>query len=139
MNRSAILALAGVASLAALSVVVTRPGETKTRAAQWVMPDCADDKTEVDCRFGGPYSPDGGPIWRGCNVGLAEHAVGSACIAASPRIAAGNRLEKRNGQAVEIDRKGRELRERVFEVFDGGSLEADDKLVDLAEEVSGER
>lgn len=62
-----------------------------------VIPDCRtlggrgpwDDAAEVDCRFVGPYSADGGPRWRGCAVGRAEYAVGTACLPSACELPAG--------------------------------------------------
>lgn len=62
-----------------------------------VIPDCRtllgrgdwDDSQEVDCRFVGPYSQDGGPVWRGCSVGAAEYAVGSECLPSACSVTAG--------------------------------------------------
>lgn len=110
--------LAAAALAAALGfgvvIIVTKPGESEPTQAEWVMPDCGPDESPVDCRFGGPYSRDGGPVWRGCNVGRAEYAMGTQCVAAPGEVWMGNRLEKRAGQFVEVDaRTGATVPERV--------------------------
>lgn len=107
---------AAVVGLLGLGVViiVTKPGESEPIQAEWVMPDCGPTRAPVDCLFGGPYSRDGGPRWRGCNVGRAEFAVGTQCVAAPGEVWAGNRIEKRGGQFVEVDsRTGATVQERV--------------------------
>lgn len=51
----------------------------------WTRPDGGwDDNAVVDCKFGGVYAEtDGGPRWRGCNVGPGSLAVGAACVPAA--------------------------------------------------------
>lgn len=58
----------------------------------WTGPDGVwDDNAVVDCRFGGPYGEaDGGPRWRGCNVGPREHSSGAACVITECSIVAGD-------------------------------------------------
>lgn len=47
-----------------------------------------------DCRFGGPYGEmDGGPRWRGCNVGPREYATGAACLPVECSVVSGDRPE----------------------------------------------
>lgn len=54
-----------------------------------------DETGTVDCRFGGPYAEqDGGPRWRGFNVGPREFAVGSECIPVECSVVAGDRPEE---------------------------------------------
>ena len=66
--------------------------------AACVIPDCRtflgrgdwdEAHGEVDCHFGGPYSQDGGPVWRGCVVGPAEFAVGDECLPVRCSVTAG--------------------------------------------------
>lgn len=46
---------------------------------------------QVDCKFTGPYGlSDGGPRWRGFNVGPREYAVGSACVPVECGVVAGD-------------------------------------------------
>lgn len=63
-----------------------------------VIPDCRsllghgawdDAHGPVDCMAVGPYSPDGGPVWRGCSVLRAEYATGTACLRARCSVVAG--------------------------------------------------
>lgn len=63
-----------------------------------VIPDCRgflgrgawdEAHAPVDCMAVGPYSPDGGPVWRGCVVMRAEYAVGTACLPARCSVIAG--------------------------------------------------
>jgi len=52
-----------------------------------------DDAPEgvIDCRFGGPYAEaDGGPRWRGVNVGPREYAVGSQCLSVECSVVSGD-------------------------------------------------
>jgi len=52
-----------------------------------------DDAPEgtIDCRFTGPYGlPDGGPRWRGVNVGPREFAVGSQCLPVECSVVSGD-------------------------------------------------
>lgn len=57
-------------------------------------PDGAwDDNAVVDCQFWGPYSRDGGPQWRGCNVGQAQYSTGNACLPVSCSVVAGDPLD----------------------------------------------
>jgi hypothetical protein len=49
---------------------------------------------EVDCRFNGPYAEqDGGPRWRGYNVGPREFSVGTQCLPSACVIVAGDPVE----------------------------------------------
>ena len=46
---------------------------------------------QIDCKFNGPYGlPDGGPRWRGVNVGPREYAVGSQCLPVECSVVAGD-------------------------------------------------
>jgi len=52
-----------------------------------------DDAPEgaIDCKFNGPYGlPDGGPRWRGVNVGPREFAVGSQCLPVECSVVSGD-------------------------------------------------
>lgn len=52
-----------------------------------------DDAPEgaIDCRFTGPYgTQDGGPRWRGVNVGPREFAVGSQCLPVECSVVSGD-------------------------------------------------
>jgi hypothetical protein len=58
----------------------------------WTLPDGGwNDDAVVDCRGTGPFGTmDGGPRWRGCNVGRAEFSVGTACIPSECGVVAGD-------------------------------------------------
>ena len=62
----------------------------------WKAADGGWDETgTVDCRFGGPYAEsDGGPRWRGYNVGPREYSVGAACIPVECSVVAGDKPEE---------------------------------------------
>ena len=54
----------------------------------WCEEECGGP---VDCRFGGPYGEaDGGPRWRGFNVGPREYATGAACVPVECSVVAGD-------------------------------------------------
>lgn len=54
----------------------------------WCEEECGGP---VDCRFGGPYAEaDGGPRWRGFNVGPREYATGAACVPVECSVVAGD-------------------------------------------------
>lgn len=63
-----------------------------------LMPNCYtgpngewDDNAVVACRGVGPLGlPDGGPRWRGCNVGPAQYMTGPACLPVSCSVVAGD-------------------------------------------------
>lgn len=121
MNRAAILGLAAAAATAAIVINFTPTGKGVPEGAEYVIPDCVDEKTPVDCLFGGPYNPkDGTPIWRGCNAGLAIHAFGTQCIAAPGVIRAGSSVRKVRGALREFDKNDVELPEPTLP--DGGKL-----------------
>lgn len=63
-----------------------------------VIPDCRtllgrgawdEAHAPVDCMAVGPYSPDGGPVWRGCVVFRAEYATGNQCLPSRCGVVAG--------------------------------------------------
>lgn len=65
-------------------------------AGACVIPDCrtllgrgAWVEHEVDCHAVGPYSQDGGPVWRGCVVMPREYTTGAACLPARCSVVAG--------------------------------------------------
>lgn len=46
---------------------------------------------QIDCRFTGPFGlPDGGPRWRGVNVGPREYAAGTQCLPVECSVVAGD-------------------------------------------------
>ena len=50
-----------------------------------------DDNAVVDCRFGGIYAEqDGGPHYRGCNVGAAAYSIGAACLPVECSVVSGD-------------------------------------------------
>lgn len=50
-----------------------------------------DESSPVDCRFSGPYGEaDGGPRWRGFNVGPSQYAAGADCVPVECSVVAGN-------------------------------------------------
>ncbi len=51
---------------------------------------CEESCGVVDCRFIGGAFTDGGPQWRGFNVGPAQSAVGSACVPVECGVVAGD-------------------------------------------------
>lgn len=54
----------------------------------WCEEECGGP---VDCRFGGPYAEqDGGPRWRGFNVGPSQYASGSACVPVECSVVSGD-------------------------------------------------
>lgn len=126
MNRAVILGLAAAAATAAITIKVTPTGSGVQVDAEYVIPDCAtlpdggEDPTPVDCRFDGPYSRDGGPQWRGCNAGLAVHALGTQCVAAPGVIRAGSVLKKARGAMREFSKADVELAEPTLP--DGGKV-----------------
>lgn len=66
-----------------------------------VIPDCSlpdggwnDNGPEVDCRGTGPFgTQDGGPRWRGCNVGAAQFMTGAACIPVECSVVSGDGID----------------------------------------------
>lgn len=94
-----LLAVVAVVTAAAGGFVATPEKHLRIEATgtDCVIPDCRtflgrgawDDSTEADCRFVGPYSQDGGPVWRGCSVGAAQYAVGSECLPVQCSVIAG--------------------------------------------------
>lgn len=98
--RRRLLAVAAVVTAAAGGFVATPEKHLRIEATDGgcVIPDCRtylgrgawdDNHTEVDCHFVGPYSQDGGPVWRGCSVGAAQYAVGSECLPVQCSVIAG--------------------------------------------------
>ena len=83
----------------------TLAGQPITRvrtASKWVIPDCRnsdggwnDHHAPVACNATGAYGlPDGGPVWRGCNVLPRANSTGAACIDSPTGVVfAGERLE----------------------------------------------
>lgn len=54
----------------------------------WCEEECGGP---VDCRFSGPYGEsDGGPRWRGFNVGPREYATGAACVPVECSVVSGD-------------------------------------------------
>lgn len=71
-------------------------------ASRWVIPDCRnsdggwnDQHAPVACRATGAYGlPDGGPVWRGCNVIPRANSTGAACLDSPTGVVfGGERLE----------------------------------------------
>lgn len=121
MNRSFIAAIAAAAT-AAVIIVVTPTGKGVPENTEYVVPDCADDVTPVDCLFDGPYNAKdpGTPIWRGCNQGLAAHAHGTQCIATPSTIRSGSTVRKARGAMREFSKADVELAEPTLP--DGGKV-----------------
>lgn len=52
---------------------------------------CEEECGVVDCRFSGPYGElDGGPRWRGFNVGPREYSSGTACVPVECGVVSGD-------------------------------------------------
>lgn len=101
---SAVVTVSAAATVAVGALDANRPPPTAivTRDAgamsECVIPDCRritgrlgwDSNHEpVDCLAVGPYSPDGRPVWRGCNVLRREYSTGSQCLPAKCAVIAG--------------------------------------------------
>lgn len=102
---SAVVAVSAAGTLTVGALDANRPPPTAvvTRDAgpdsACVIPDCRrttgrlgwdSNHGEVDCRGVGPLGEaDGGPRWRGCNVGPREYMRGAACLPSRCIVIAG--------------------------------------------------